>query len=359
MNPSATIVREGRAGRVTFNRLKGQQVLDLDIVTVIYAALINWMDDAGIEFVLFDHAELTQGFCGGYDLEKLLKLSRRRGREAQSFLGLYYRLCHLMASYPKPIVTVADGFTAGCGLALTQNARYQICTERSVFSFPETSFGFVPDSGATYYLPRMRGELGTWLALTGERIKGRDIVAAEMTTHFCASENLTSLKSELVSSGIGALNQYLISEEVSRLDTVLQRRRFEKIDFLFSGDDARMIYRRLSRGDDWAKSQAHKLRARSPLATKITLRQLRTGRIIDSLEVALKIEYRIAARLVQARDFSEGVRATLIDKDHCPRWTHRSFEKAHADEVGRFFSPLYSGELDLQHVRQGQLQLSA
>ena len=63
----------------------------------------------------------------------------------------------------------------GGGVGLAANATYRVATEKTMFAMPETKIGYCPDVGATFFLSRLDGEIGTYLGLTGESIKGRDV----------------------------------------------------------------------------------------------------------------------------------------------------------------------------------------
>jgi 3-hydroxyisobutyryl-CoA hydrolase len=67
-----------------------------------------------------------------------------------------------------------DGITMGGGVGLSVHAPFRVATERSLFAMPETTIGFFPDVGGSFFLPRLDGEIGTYLALTSERLKGVD-----------------------------------------------------------------------------------------------------------------------------------------------------------------------------------------
>ena len=237
-----------------------------------------------------------------------------------------------------------DGITMGGGVGLSVHGTFQIATERTVFAMPETGIGLIPDVGGTWFLPRLRGELGTWLALTGARLKGSDVAAVGLASHFYPSSALPKLKEELTKRGVKALERSLLNRECSFAE------HFEEIDLLFSGTCAKDIESRLRRGSSWAKRQSTKFNAKSPLSTKITLRQLRTGAYLGSLQDALRIEYRIASRLVRSREFHEGVRAAIIEKDHLPRWRPSSIHETTFDMVAKYFSPLERNELSFLEI---------
>lgn len=63
---------------------------------------------------------------------------------------------------------------------------------------PETAIGHFPDVGASYFLPRLPGKLGLFLGLTGNRLRGRDLLEAKIATHFVCSERLYEVENDLL-----------------------------------------------------------------------------------------------------------------------------------------------------------------
>lgn len=335
--------KEGRAGRITLNRPGYGHALNREMNDKITRALTEWSRSGEVEFVLVDHIEGTSGFCVGNDVRLLAESARSLDRDTHLYLQSVYRLFHSIATLPIPYIAVMDGGTAGHGIGLSINGKYRIATERTVISFPETSYGSIPDGGATRFLSRLPNELGTWLALTGATLSGHEVSATNLATHYCSAQALPSLKRSLIDEGIDALSEYATDQHAHSIDHLPQMKRF------FRGDCLKIITARLGRGGPWALEQARKIDAKSPLASKIALRQLRTGRFLDSVSSALKIEYRILSRLVGSQDFQEGVRARYVDKDHCPHWRPCSLNRITTDMVGKYFTPLSSQELRLGH----------
>lgn len=60
----------------------------------------------------------------------------------------------------------------GGGVGLSVHAPFRIATEKTMFAMPETKIGFFPDVGASFFLPRLDGQIGTYLALTSEVLSG-------------------------------------------------------------------------------------------------------------------------------------------------------------------------------------------
>lgn len=120
-----------------------------------------------------------RALCAGGDVAALAQ-QNQQGTEGQQaskdYFALEYKLDHLIATYPKPYVAFMDGITMGGGVGLSVHAPFRIATENTVFAMPETTIGFFPDVGASFFLPRMDGELGTYLALTSEQLKGANVL---------------------------------------------------------------------------------------------------------------------------------------------------------------------------------------
>lgn len=338
------IKKEDRVGRITLARSDALHALNQHMCARITEALLQWIDDDQVEFVLVDHIDGSRGFCAGGDITMLAKSGRCDAYAARKFFETEYRMNDLISRYPKPYISIMDGITMGGGVGLSVHGTHQIATERTVLAMPETGIGLFPDVGATWFLSHLPGELGTWLALTGARLKGTDVVASGLATHFCPSNQINDLKSKLTRWGPAALSAYEIDTSMSCAENL------EEMDTLFSGRCAISIKSRLRRGSKWAKAQATKISAKSPLSTKIALRQIRTGKFLSSLQTALRLEYRIASRLVQFRDFHEGVRAVIVDKDHSPRWQPNDLRYTHHDLVSSFFSPLADNELSFLEI---------
>lgn len=314
-------------------------------------ALAKWRMDPSVEFVIIDQAPLSKDFCVGEDVQVLWGNRKTFHQRLSELLASIYSLHRVMSLYPKPVVSIANGQARGCGLGLFKNTTYQIASDRTVVSFPETALGSVPSAGATWYLPRLRGETGVWLAMTGTRLTGRDVAGVGLASHFCDSNEIEAFKTELIRSGLNAL------EGLEPVSEVSFENHLSDIDQLFAGNCAKAIFERLKKGDGWAHNQASRISAKSPLSTKIALRQLRTGPFLDSIKQALILEHRILSRLIETQNYREGHRAALIDMDYCPDWKPSSLLSVTQDMVSYFFSPLGDAELSISPVTTPELCL--
>lgn len=84
----------------------------------------------------------------------------------------------------------------GAGVGLMWHSPIRVATEATLYAMPETAIGFFTDNGVSYILTRLNGDdfaLGLYLALTGSRVKGADLVKYGLATHYVPADNLENL----------------------------------------------------------------------------------------------------------------------------------------------------------------------
>jgi enoyl-CoA hydratase len=335
---------EGRLGRITLNRPAALHALNTPMCAAMTSALLAWRDDPQVAVVLVDHAEGTRGFCAGGDIRMLAESGATDGAEARAFFHAEYRLNHLIHAYPKPYVALIDGVTMGGGVGISVHGAFRIATERTTFAMPETGIGLFPDVGGGWFLPRLpEAELGTWLALSGERLKGEACVTAGIATHFVPSELLGAVRTQVA----GAANTDDPMRALrSGLDALCEAKRAPLVPValapLFGFDTVEEIFAALEResGNLWCASQLETLKAKSPQTLKVALRQLRAGARARTFAENMTMEYRIGARVVGRHDFIEGVRAVIVDKDNAPKWSPATLAGVTDAMLDEIFAPL-------------------
>lgn len=340
----------GGVGYITLNRPKALHALNLEMCETILSALNNWRDDDQVHLVLVDHADDTRGFCAGGDIAMLRESGMGDASEARAFFAEEYRMNAAIKAFPKPYIALMDGVTMGGGVGLSVHGSHRVATERTLFAMPETGIGLFPDVGGGWFLPRLRGQLGTWLALTGARLKGSDVAAARIATHYVPSELIPNLKSQIAHADFSGGAAELIGEILSGLTHSVPAGTFEAetetMNTCFAFDRAEDIVKALNaNGSDWAQKQLATLKTKSPETVKVALKQVREGAECETFEDNMRMEYRIGWRKVQTADFIEGVRAVIIDKDNAPNWSPHTLEAVSDDDVDRFFQPLGKDEL--------------
>ncbi len=335
---------EGGVGRLTLNRPGALHALTTDMCRLMIEALLAWRGDASVQAVLVDHSG-ERGFCAGGDIRMLAESGAGDGAKAREFFHTEYRLNHLLFDYPKPVVAIMDGVTMGGGVGLSMPARYRIATERTTFAMPETGIGLFPDVGGGWFLPRLPGNTGLWLALTGARLKAADCIALGIATHFVPGARIEVFKAGLLASPqegdavdriesalkrfVGDPGPTLIAAHGAQIDTCFDQPSVETIVTALKAD-----------GGEWAQAQLKTLATKSPQTMKVAFRQLALGAKMTAFADNMAMEYRIGARVVQKHDFIEGVRAVIVDKDNAPRWNPPTLEGVTDAQLDEIFAPL-------------------
>jgi len=340
--PELIVRREGGLGWLTLNRPQALGALTLGMCEAMIAALQGWRHDESVKLVLIDHAG-DRGFCAGGDIRMLAESGAADGAAARRFFHTEYRLNHLLAVYPKPIVAVMDGITMGGGVGISLPAKLRIATERTRFAMPETGIGLFPDVGAGWWLPRLPGRVGLWMALTGARLEAADCKVTHLATDVVSSKDLPGLKDALAAEPGHAAR--LIRDRHADLGPPPLRRLRHDIDRLFAGETLEAVFAALETDTNaWAKAQLDLLRAKSPMSAKVTARLI--GGALNPASIAddLVTEYRLATRIVRSHDFLEGVRAVIVEKDNAPRWAPETLAGMTDTMTDALFAPLPPGE---------------
>ncbi|XP_064801046.1 3-hydroxyisobutyryl-CoA hydrolase, mitochondrial [Oncorhynchus masou masou] len=347
------VEKVGNAGVITLNRPKALNALNMNMIRLMYPQLKKWETDKETDIVIVKGAG-GKAFCAGGDIRAVTEAGKIGDALAKNFFREEYILNNTIGTYQKPYVALIDGITMGGGVGLSVHGRFRVATEKTLFAMPETAIGLFPDVGGGYFLPRLQGQLGLFLALTGFRLKGRDVQRAGVASHFVESQKIAALEKELVDLKTPSI------EDVSRVLDSYQKRssldaekpfvleqHIDLIDKLFQSNSVEGIVHNLKTdGSPFAQKQAETLAKMSPTSLKITFKQLQAGGTM-SLQEVLVMEYRLSqACMVKGSDFYEGVRAVLVDKDHSPKWSPSTLKEVSEQSVEDCFSSL--GDRDLK-----------
>ena len=329
---------EGKVGRIRLNRPKAIHALNTAMCEAILAALTEWRTDPAVEIVMIDHAE-GRGFCAGGDIRMLAESGAKDGAEARAFFHTEYRMNHALFAYAKPTVAFMDGITMGGGVGLACPCDYRVATENTRFAMPETGIGLFPDVGGGWYLSRLPGRMGQYLALTGHRLDGAECLALGLATHYLPSAALEQAKARIAADPqdiVATLND--VADPAPEASILAHR---EHIDRLFASDELEDIYAALEAdGGEWATQTLATLKTKSPQTMKVSLRLLHEGATMATFEDEMRQEYAVGCRVVQRHDFLEGVRAVIVDKDNAPRWNPSTPEGVTGHVLDQIFSPL-------------------
>lgn len=333
------VFTQGRVGRLRLSRPSALHALTCGMIRAMSAALSRWAQDPAVAAVVIDHAE-GRGFCAGGDIAQLRRSALTdQGASGREFFHEEYRLNHQLFLYPKPAIAFMDGVTMGGGVGIARPARFRVATENTRLAMPETGIGLFPDVGAGWYLSRLPGRIGAFLALTGARLDGAECCALGFATHYLPGDRLDEAKAQI------AADPDSIETVLARLSAPPPPARIlgnsGTIDRLFASDRYEDILAALAsdRGD-WAQKEFATLRRKSPLSCKVALRELAASRMLTDFADEMRMEYRIACRMLLQPDFAEGVRALIVDKDNAPRWHPAVPEDLGTDVLEAIFAPL-------------------
>ncbi len=347
--PDILFERRGVAGHVILNRPHALNAVSHEMVCTLAQQLAEWESDPAVARVVVT-ARGGRAFSAGGDLRDLYELGRAgRFDAALAFFRAEYALNHRIKRYPKPYVALIDGIVMGGGVGISVHGSHRVAGDRFVFAMPEVGIGFFPDIGATWFLPRLPARVGTYCALTGERLDAADAVSAGIATHRIASRRFPEVMESLCSAGpvdalLGAFAQPARTGRILAGAAALDR--------LLGGNEIEEILSRLGAeaaantpDAAFASAAVASIRTKSPTSLKIALAQMQRGGNLDFAE-CMRTEFRIVSRVMRGHDFYEGVRAVIIDKDQKPRWRPAALEAVTTAEVESYFAPLAS-ELEL------------
>jgi enoyl-CoA hydratase len=333
---------ERGVGRLRLNRPKAIHALTTQMCEAMSQALLKWRTDANVEVVLIDHAE-GRGFCAGGDVVMLARSGNTDAEEAKRFFWAEYRLNHLLFTYSKPTVAIMDGITMGGGVGISLPCTYRVATENTRFAMPETSIGLFPDVGGGWYLSRLPGRVGQFMALTGARLDGADCRYLNLATHYVEQSGLDDLIERIMKAPAraqGALGAASMTPPDAKIEPILPQ-----VTKLFASDRLEDVLTTVESDEsDWAQSELATLKSKSPLSCKVSLRLLAEGSERASFADEMRVEYALAGRVVRTHDFREGVRALLIDKTGDPQWDPPTPEEVTDEMLDVLFAPLPASE---------------
>ncbi|RID62272.1 hypothetical protein BRARA_E01358 [Brassica rapa] len=335
---------------LTLNRPKQLNALNSNMITRLMQMFLEYEEDPNVKIVILKGQ--GRAFCVGGDPLPVFRdivIQGKSWRVGADFFSEQYKLDHIMATYSKVQISILNGIVMGGGAGISVHGRFRIATEKTVFAMPETELGLFPDVGASYFLSRLPGFFGEYVGLTGARLDGAEMLACGLATHFVPSSRLTALEADLCKVGSSdpvtfasaILNAYTKHPKLKQHSAYY---RLDVIDRCFSRRTMEEIISALEKEaiekpNEWISATIRALKKASPASLKISLRSIREGRF-QGVEQCLIREYRMVCHVLKreiSKDFVEGCRAVVIDKDRNPKWEPRSLEEMKDNMVERYF----------------------
>jgi len=311
----------GAIGEIVLNAPQKLNAIDCSMFSIIHHHLLMWQNNDHIKAVLV-RSNCENAFCAGGDIRAIYDC-RANYQKQVDFFRLEYQTNSIIAHYPKPYISLLDGITMGGGAGISIHGSHRIATEHLKFAMPETAIGFFPDVGMSHPLQRCPGEFGTYLALTGNQIRTGDAFLCGLVTHTVKQKHINDIIQCII-------NTPFTANDKSALDQALQSFHHEyeseallpqqtHINHHFAKNNVSDILKSLQMGDEWCQSTCQTLEKRSPLSLSIALQKQRQARALD-FDVIIQTDFDLVHHFLRGRDFYEGIRAALIDKDKNPCW---------------------------------------
>lgn len=333
---------------LVLNRTKQLNALSSQMVSRMLDLLLSYEKDPTVKLIILKGK--GRAFCAGGDVAAVVHdINQKNWRLGGDFFHREFTLNYIIATYTKPQVSILDGIVMGGGAGVSIHGRFRVATENSVFAMPETALGLFPDIGASYFLSRLPGFFGEYVGLTGSRLDGAEMLACGLATHFVPSEKLSSLERVLIKAEssdpaiiANTINNFSI---LPNLKNKSAYKRLNVINSCFSRRTVEDIISALemeaTRGyDDWISSTIQSIKKASPTSLKISLRSIREGRL-QGVGKCLVREFRMVCHVMKgdmSKDFIEGCRAILLDKDRNPKWQPSKLEEVSDEMVDHYFS---------------------
>lgn len=352
-----TGVDGARIGIATLDAAKSLNALSLAMIEQLEALLQAWARDAGVVCVLL-RGSGAKAFCAGGDVRALVDQCRGQPGQvpglARQFFAAEYRLDYALHCYPKPLLCWGHGHVLGGGLGLLQGAGIRIVTPSSRLAMPEISIGLYPDVGASWFLSRLPGKLGLFLGLTGSPINARDALDLGLADRFLGEQQQRALIDELLQLNWQEqttlqLNSLLKCQQHRALADLPQAQwlpRRALIDEVLDVADPVAAWRAIAslrqHSDPLLAAAGQRLHDGCPLSAHLVWEQLQRARHMSLLQ-ALQMEYAMSLNCCRHPEFSEGVRARLIEKDNTPRWHWPDVAQVPATVVEAHFAKAWEG----------------
>lgn len=335
----------GNVGKIYLNRPESLNALTLTMVIAIKEQLKQWEQDHTIKAVIIAGAG-ERAFCAGGDIRSFYNLVAKGNDPGavHRFFQHEYTMNEAIFRFPKPYIAFLDGVTMGGGVGVSLHGSHSIATERLLWAMPETGIGFFPDIGAGYHLARLSGNVGEYLALTGDRLPASDAFHLHLVKAIVHSASLQDLEQQICATDFGPLDL----SAVTRIITPFHQHRLENPQGLalnlpiiancFSQDSVEAIITALqTTNNPWCEGVIKTLLTKSPTSLKVTLEHIRRCRQYNFQQVIAE-DLQLSQHFLTAADFMEGIRAAVIDKDHHPHWQPASLREVEQANVQAYFS---------------------
>ena len=320
-------LEKNNTGIITLNRPKALNALNIDMAKIFSEKLQEWNENVNIQRVLL----IGEGkhFCAGGDV-KSLYLTKNENNFKEEFFRIEYKLNYLISQFKKEYLSIWNGVVMGGGVGLSIYGDHRMATDNTKFAMPETSIGFFPDVGASYFLSNLPKNVGKFIGLTGQILEVNDLIYLGLATDYFKIENLELLKNNYINSG------ELIRENFEvNIDTELIKN-IELINLMFEGNLNEIISNLENNKSQFSSKILDIIYKKCPMSLYVSTKLINDAKG-KSLKECLEIEFQLSQKLVYRTDFDNGVNTVLVTKDHNPQWSPAKIDQINTEELNKYF----------------------
>lgn len=326
-----TLRIDGCLATITLRRPKAINALHPDDVQILTPMLRQAVDDAAVQTILVC-GEGERGLCAGGDIKEVrIMIGSGHLDHLEAFWSAEYSMDHLIATCPKPVVTIAHGLTLGAGVGMASHTSHRLVTDSTRLGMPEVLIGLSPDVGGLWLYSRAPGHSGTFAALTAAHLSAGDALYMGMADHYVPEDELDGVVDRLrLESAEEVLEKF-----DQRPPSWVQKHQ-DDLDFAFGADTlAEIVQRARDRG-----LPTDVLTAAAPTALSVAREALRRAAGMTDLAQCLQQDLVVGLHCAAHPDMAEGIRAHVVDKDRNPQWRPATLEEVSDAAVARFFEPV-------------------
>ena len=349
------------------NAPKSLNALSLPMILLLTEQLKTWQSNDDIAVVVLKGTG-DKAFCAGGDVVSLYHHFKNESfpisdekivsSQAVDFFQNEYQLDQLIHAYKKPILAWTNGYVMGGGVGLMAGASHRVSTEKTVMAMPEVTIGLYPDVGASWFLNKMPHNIGLFLGLTGSLFNGVDAKLLGLTDYIIDNDKFDDIEKKLLNinwederKNHQLLNNALVdlsSEKIEQSKSLIVKHQ-TIIAELTKANNITDIYQAIIEYDltgnkytidnKWLQQAQKKMQNGSPLSCVLIYQQLKRSQKY-TLSQCFESELNLSLRCCQEKEFSEGVRALLVDKDKAPQWRYENINDVDNKIIEWFFGPI-------------------
>ena len=320
-------LEKNNTGIITLNRPKALNALNIDMAKIFSEKLQEWNENVNIQRVLL----IGEGkhFCAGGDV-KSLYLTKNENNFKEEFFRIEYKLNYLISQFKKEYLSIWNGVVMGGGVGLSIYGDHRMATDNTKFAMPETSIGFFPDVGASYFLSNLPKNVGKFIGLTGQILEVNDLIYLGLATDYFKIENLELLKNNYINSGELIRENFEVNNDTELIKNI------ELINLMFEGNLNEIISNLENNKSQFSSKILDIIYKKCPMSLYVSTKLINDAKG-KSLKECLEIEYQLSQKLVYRTDFDNGVNTVLVTKDHNPQWSPAEIDQINTEELNKYF----------------------